>query len=199
MNLLANNPGLLNTIERGMGILSINSSFVVDDFYPIESPSTDTIPSNFYQLYYGIRAFGTNSQDLISIKNTDFDLCFKSTYLNGLSNSIVVSNNYYLSINLYGPDTSYGLFLDYCTGFKVEENYFTRTPPLLSFNAPHVGVVVNNSGDDPNRIYNNVFDDLHIGSIAQGENRGDDVFAGLTIKCNKYIDDDWDIAVTGGD
>ena len=76
-----------------------------------------------------------------------------------------------------------GLRLDACTGYKVEDNIFSKityTPQLLI----STGISVNNSGGLPNLLHLNSFENLNYGIKAEGNNGGDR--AGLQFTCNTF-------------
>ncbi len=103
---------------------------------------------------------------------------------------------------------SYGVYLKECSGYKVEENNFSTT------HNGHAGIIVDNSGKNANEIYNNTFDNLAIGTQAQGINAAGvwiiskssnpedieiKVGQGLQFLCNQYFNiSSADIAVTSG-
>ena len=82
---------------------------------------------------------------------------------------------------------SYGMYLDACSGYHVENNEFyeTSTSPVT------IGLIVNNSGTLSNEIYRNTFHNLKIATLSQNENRNpDDDNGGLCYRCNKFIKND---------
>ena len=83
------------------------------------------------------------------------------------------------------PTTSnyrYGLYLDGCSGYKVEENFFHR---LSQSHNSNLGVRVHNSGTAANTIYRNTFDRMNYGIYVSGTN------SGLQMLCNDFNNDDW--------
>lgn len=90
---------------------------------------------------------------------------------------------------------SYGLYLNVCSGYAVENNNFNTT-----YNG-YFGVYVNHSGTAPNEIYRNNFSNLKIASQAANTN-GDNIGTngtGLEFRCNIYDNtSDYDILVSSG-
>jgi len=109
---------------------------------------------------------------------------------------------------VFNRSYSYGVYLKECSGYKVEENNFSTT------HDGHAGIIVDNSGTKANEIYNNTFDNLAIGTQAQGINAAGGVIIskssnpehieinvgqGLQFLCNQYFNiSTADIAVTSG-
>lgn len=97
------------------------------------------------------------------------------------------------------PTDSYGLYLDQCTGYHVEDNEFYQTDSSLK----GIGLIVNNSGILPNEIYRNRFHNLRFATLSQNVNRNSDpANGGLCYRCNKLVKDDltepnlFDFAIT---
>jgi hypothetical protein len=78
-----------------------------------------------------------------------------------------------------------GLYLNSCTGYKVEENHFHKASKLLNLTSK--GILVNNSGTAVNKIYKNFFDTLDYGVFVQQTNTG------LQLSCNVFCYDNYDI------
>ncbi|MDD4213542.1 MAG: PKD domain-containing protein [Bacteroidales bacterium] len=204
-----------NYINRGIGILSTYSSFYLlpvctSQMYPC--PEENYKKNTFNGLQYGVWASSPASQFNIKIKNCIFTRNFGSISLNGITNAEVIDN--YIDV---GPrsfsgdapwDLSYGLMLEQCTGYTVEENNF-----LTNDNGSY-GVIVRNSGPSPNIIYRNTFDGSIIPFHVEGKNgfssmilRSDNgdialpTFSGLVLKCNDFQGTNnelWDIEIPWG-
>lgn len=117
----------------------------------------------------------------------------------GAETFVTVTNNTFNITKQDGtkPDGYSGLYLDACTGYQVQENNFSSDYNQLSNHyAKCYGLVINNSGPDDNMIYNNYFHKITYATQAQGQNRSKDGNSGLTIKCNDYLDNYQDVAVT---
>lgn len=81
------------------------------------------------------------------------------------------------------------MYLDYSTGYWVEDNDFGHEGEEET----GVGIIVNQSGREANEIYRNRFTNLTQGISAQECNTG--VTEGLQILCNEYDGCSADIAV----
>jgi len=85
----------------------------------------------------------------------------------------------------------YGLYLDESTDYWIEGNMFQG---VATDGTPKgTGIIVNESGGDPNEIYLNEFNDTEYSIKVQGSNRdGSNGDIGLVIKCNEYYDTKFD-------
>jgi len=171
--------------ELTRGIESYNSKFYVWQY--------NGQPSLFTGLYDGIRAYSYDPAKTVTIKNSQFTNNLRSVYLNSIIEATITGNEY----NPWDGDVpagekSYCLYLDYCNDYTVEENVFIHAGQ----DPTGTGLVINNSGQDDNEIYNNIFTNLEYATLAQGNNRGENYWEGLVIKCNDYEYNDHDIAVT---
>lgn len=105
--------------ERGVGILSFNSGFIVKDFCPgTKIPcEQETIPSEFRQLYIGINAleFATPPSP-ITIKKALFDRSLRAIELDGVSSPLIAQNTF--------KNFAHGTYLHGCSDFLVRENTF---------------------------------------------------------------------------
>jgi Secretion system C-terminal sorting domain len=99
--------------------------------------------------------------------------------------------------------TAYGLYLDASTGYSVTGNDFVQNSTGSALNTK--GIIVSNSGEAVNLIYNNSFHKLKVGIQVIGINGIDyndaccyQVNQGLNLKCNYFYDNlvQADIALT---
>lgn len=85
-----------------------------------------------------------------------------------------------------------GLYLDYCKYYAVQNNYFHTTENGW------VGIYVKDSKTGAHELYNNTFEGLFVGIEPLRDNSGISNFSdGLTMHCNVFIANHFDIAVTG--
>jgi hypothetical protein len=170
--------------DRGKGIEAFNSVFYVDDYCTTSSiPCGNTIANKFIGLHYGVYAMATNPLTPISIINAHFDSNSFGTYLNGITGARVSGSFYTIPPDLTQQSRAYGLYLDHCTGYTIEENHFLNGTPLTNHT---VGMIINNSGRYYNVVYNNTFTDLGYGILTQHDNRGPGQNYGLQVKCNDF-------------
>jgi len=135
---------------------------------------TQWIPSYFWGLYYGIKAENTNSVNTILINRSQFLYNHRFVYLSGVNFAKITSSLFKLpQYYHHDNDTVYGIYLNGSTGYKIQENsflsLFTHDPSYLK--NCYFGLIINNSGIEPNEIYNNSFNRLGIGILAQRLNR----------------------------
>jgi subtilisin family serine protease len=183
--------------ENMVGITSINSSFIVDEYCLHHVTPCDTlVPSYFENLKYGIYALNFGSEKFPVINKSEFYRNKTGVYLGAINNAVVTSNYFYPeSIDTTGLDPLIlgGLYLDNCNAYEIEENEFVAGNSSPISTGVKVGLVVNNSGPYANEVYKNDFTHLDYGVIAMNNNKRDSV--GLCIKCNDFAYCDYDISV----
>lgn len=169
------NTGTYTTLKRGYGIRSVDSKFILDNTCEIIStPCNDCAgtKNTFNQLDYGVYAIASDPFNSIYIKGCDFIKNYRGVILRGVDYSTIIKNKFDVG---EGTSGGYGLYLDMCTGYQVEENQF-----FSSFTINNFGSILNISGNYANTIYNNRFNNINVGISVQGDN------AGLKIKCNSF-------------
>jgi subtilisin family serine protease len=176
--------------ERGTGILSYNSSFNIND--------SQLSGSEFKQVYYGIEAYGgLDMMKNFTVMNTDFDTVYRAIYASYINNQAILANHIILyNQPIVTEDTAYGIYLDHCSGFAVEENSVTRIFPQFQGNK-HAGIIISQSGEEPNMIYRNTCSNLYFGSLVYRKNRSYDGNSGLKIYCNHFDACKYNIYVSG--
>lgn len=188
-----NNTG---TTGQCRGIWSYNSTFYVKNFctqlYGDECIAWDT--TFFTNLEYGIYALASTTVPYADVRDAVFTNNLRGIYLSGMTLPRVTSNTF--EMTTYSGTDVYGLYLDQCTEYWVEDNNLSS---VLFQNSNTIGIVVNESGYDPNEIYRNTFDYLEYSILAQGLNRNPRSIAGegLVCKCNEFTDNAYDIVVSG--
>jgi hypothetical protein len=185
--------------ERGNGIFASNSDIILENYctgQAVPCPPQDIVNSEFSNLYYAVYGIGTGQNRTVKIKDVDFNENIRSVYLSALDFAEITLSrfNTWPETGQYQEPQSYGLYLDACTGYTVEENTFAGT--ALPVRAG-LGLVINDSGPDANMVYNNVFNDLLYASIAQNSNRhNSNPELGLCYKCNEFSNNDYDILIS---
>ncbi len=189
--------------DLGIGIYSMDSRYYVQASCLQSDPQTGEClewnQSLFENLNYGIYATNSKSNLAPEIEHVDFEKNFTGIYLSAVP-SASVTNCYFdiqkVDVALVDNDRFGGVYIDPgCTGFAVEENYYENTDPdPLLGNENTFGIAVNNSGDVYNEIYKNELENLDYGIVAMNDNRYN--LTGLQIKCNKFENCGYDIAVT---
>jgi hypothetical protein len=192
-------PNSERSLKYKTAIYSIGSHFFVDEAcLEDEFPCPGYKPSVFRGLNYGIYALGITGSEVISIKKSNFISNRTGIYLSGENYATIVQDTFKVYFEKKSRDTLCGLYLDYCKGFQVEENTFlgNYSYQFMQLKSKCIGIVINNSGEDYNEIYNNRFDSLYIGTLAQNVNRDEKKGTGLQILCNDYTKNYFDISVT---
>ncbi len=180
---------------RGIGIHSWNSGYYLLPY------GSDTIGNVFNGMDYGVRSFaffGNNKPILID--QNEFNHNITGCYLGAETYASITRNTFNITTGTIElPDGFTGLYLDACTGYQIEENkFYANYFPIfheLTYSRS-IGLVVNNSGPEDNFIYKNNFSKLGWATIAQNHNRDIEKHKGLQFKCNNFINNYMDIAVT---
>jgi len=168
---------LLN--KRGFGIFSINSYFTVSKKF---APPFNR--GKFNNLSYGVYAADFGSIKTFAISECDFSDNYRGVYAGSVNYEKITQckfmvNRFPASTMPIPSDAAYGVYLDFCKGFVVQENDFSyaglTTPAANSF-----GVIVNQSNYKRNctqhdEIYKNSFHNILAGGRAQGNNSEQDV------------------------
>lgn len=186
-------PTTVNTLNRAWGIYSLDSKFRV------ESCTLKT-------LRYGIYAVASIRTNTFFASNNFFDRSHRGIYARSIDYLTTIDNDFNLSTFSNG----YGEYLDDCSLFEVQRNDFYN----LGDGIISLGLIINNSNRtklyDPNKISNNTFSDLYIGTLAFGLNDdgegwdgepGENPFdndIGLHLLCGDYNRNTFDFFIPSG-
>jgi hypothetical protein len=177
-----------STNYTGGGIYSYNSQYSIEGRY-----ENDTwLNGEFNKLNYGIYATGNGMNRHPDIRHTNFIHNYRGLYQSGINYSRTTSNYF----EIYTPweiNGGYGMYLDHCSRYWVEDNEFIGK--WIGNENFGVGLIVNRSGGEPNQIYLNRFNRLQCGIEAQNENRAKDG-TGLVLKCNNFLSANFDQVIT---
>ena len=174
----------------GSGIYSFDSWLKVQGgcANPLQQPCEVWVPGTFTNLEHGVYATSGGSINFPIISHVDFSNNHRGVYFSGTESGTVEFCDFTTGPHCNG--SSYGVYLDQSTGYTIEENDFSQGP------ADAIGLVVNNSGGDPNIIYRNIFTGLLFGSLPQQVKRSISfIDQGLQYKCNKFYENGHDIVV----
>lgn len=188
-----NIPSINGTSEQitKTGIDSYNSQFIVD-WYCSTAPCSKEDKSSFENLVYGLYATSTISSRSLKVNNSIFVNNDRGIYAENIYNPDIRFNKFNIGKD---GEKNVGLYLNFCTGYVVEQDTF-YFPTNSNYQLGTKGIVVNNSGDQDNHIYKNYFRNLEFGILAQDINRNKDGSRGLRIKCNDFLKTKSDIAIT---
>lgn len=187
----------------GIGVSGYGSGF---DVFAICSSQTEPCPEEylnkctFSNLDIGIRNRSADPYTT-TVKNSVFNNNAYGIQLIIVNNAAILFNEFYAGYNekeagVCAADAaySYGIDLNYCTGFAIEENQFT-----ISNGAPpsgdYFGIRINetNAADE---VYKNDFATLGYGNYAMGKNWESFIInKGLEYTCNTNVGNDYDFVV----
>ncbi|MEN9347850.1 MAG: hypothetical protein RLZZ77_1361 [Bacteroidota bacterium] len=187
--------GVYNWSQRGTGLYSKNSSFTVDGSNDPYWTTNDNDQTTFYKLRYGIDC---NSSHLpyctYTCKEQEFQYCLYGIVSVTTDNVKITLNNFTMpdasGISLNFDITERGIYLASSTGYVVEQNSFVgyddSSNPGVFPRA--VGIWVKESGVLANKIRNNDFNKLLLGTYISGKNKNSSISnsIGLEILCNTY-------------
>lgn len=203
----ANRTSSFDTIPdgaKGIGIHSFDSDFSVEKATVcpqpvVPCPNPISLTSSFTGLQYGIKSINSNPAYLVRVQQSNFNNNFRGIYLSNTYAPVITQDTFSIAkgyAKIPSRDTCYGIYLDHCTLYKVEEDSLRLTDAgTAGLNTKTVGIVVDNSGKDVNEIYNNHFNSIGYGIIAQNLNRNVNDTTGLCIKCNDFSNTKYDIVV----
>lgn len=193
--ILISNP--LNTY----GIYGIDSRFIVKDFCtnPINPTTCNGTPirNSFTSCKTSVYLSNATTNYASSIDHATFSndgfYQFSQIYINNVLGVQIINNDFNVAAINTVTTPNYGLYLNVCDGFMVENNYFTNqlgNPQLKA-----VGIYVNNSGTNPNSIYNNIFSTLKQPIWVTNVNYNSANGLGLVMNCNDFINSEYNIGV----
>ncbi len=189
--------------SRGKGVSSLNSELYFDTYcLSATQPCSNEEPCVFDRLTRGIYALNAAGAGDIHLSKTKFFDNIYGAYFSGYTSVayLQILSNTFRNGPPY-PTYGYGLYLDHCTGFHVEDNEFYQEHAELK----GIGLVVNNSDTLPNEVYRNRFHHLKYATLSQNENSNYNPplhLGGLCYNCNKFLKDDlsepnlFDFAIT---
>ncbi len=155
---------------RGMGIWGYDSRITAEGICSNLLCNGNVDSTRFVNLSFGVAVGNFNAAKNTVIERCVFDNVWRAATLRQSNTSRIVRNRFAITQYVLSPTTnSYGLFLNTCTGYQVEENLFHHhVDPLIPGAVENTyGIVVENSGSLDNEIYRNRFYNLYVGGQAQ--------------------------------
>jgi hypothetical protein len=187
---------------RGIGIYAFNSTFYFDGGNYGGLPVT-----NFSNLVRGIYAYSSNETPGPNVIHSLFINTRRGIYISAMNGAVVKFNEFRIPVPCPTPENGgvplpdcasrYGLYLNECRGYSVQENLFTRYP-LNGEERGDIGLYIKDSGPYPNEVYKNTFTNLNFGAMASGINRDYRSNTGLCFTCNTFDGNLYDIHVNQG-
>lgn len=194
--------------ELGSGIFSLDAEYFVQVSCLESDPATGEClqwnESLFENLDYGIYATNSRLNIAPTVNRIKFDKNYTGIYLSETPLATITLCEFdvkKVEVVTQDNDRYGGIYINNnCQGFTVEENYLYNSDAIpMGGDKNTIGIAVCNSGGVTNELYNNKLEYLNVGILAQELNRSSDGSQGLEIKCNDFIDCEYDIAVTKSD
>lgn len=187
-------PGLYPILLEGVGVMSSGSRYTVEPrCLSLVYPCTSWQETEFENLSFGIYSLGGSHYTPITVNQSKFIWNLFGIFIVGVNDAEITENTIQVrhTMNVLGLYNT-GVTMSNCTNYQIEENtIFASTP----HNAISLGILVSNSGEDPNEIYKNTFELLNIGVGTQDINGTvynvggyNPIIDGLEIKCNEFTD-----------
>jgi hypothetical protein len=185
-----------SVLDRGRGIVSFDAEFRLDRrCTSLTFPCSSYDNSTFNNLTYGIQAENSNAFNSFVVNYADFVNCLRGAYLKNVDYAEIVNSTFDIAEEFFA-NPSYGIYLDNCSGYEIEENSFFTTAGNATY-----GIYTKASGSTANEIYNNQLNNLQIANQTEGMNGFNTQITsqGLVFRCNQNSNiSTADIAVTTG-
>jgi hypothetical protein len=170
-----------------------------------DDPCSDIDSSSFTGFNTAVWASGGGDKTpTFNIEHTLFTDNATGVYASVVNNLAVLFSEFHIGHNdnagaqaICGSNAaSYGIDMNQCTGFAIEENEFYR----INTEDTVVGIRCKDSQTDYDLIYKNTLEGLSYGNFAEGMNRsGMDDTLGLEYQCNYNTENYIDFIVTTND
>jgi hypothetical protein len=200
-------PAATNVSAENMAIGSYSAGFTVkalcaDTYIPCQTYDHST----FAGFHWAINANNTlGSTRTFFVNQALFNGNAYGIYTSGINNFTVLNSVFNIGYNEPESDpcdgegksaSGFGIHMTGCTGFAIEENYFTKASGAPQGN--YTGILCKDSETQHDIIYRNIFNGLSYGNFAEGNNRyGSDDQFGLEYQCNINSGNNRDFIVTG--
>lgn len=188
-------PGPAKWLSCGFRVSSICTSQI----NPCAEESLDKC--QFNNLEYGIKTSNTGI-NTITVKDAVFDNNSYGIHMINTNNASVLFSEFYIGSasdndieGCSSLSSGYGIYMDNCTDFAIEENHFTKAQGVPNGN--YVGLRVDNTKAS-DELYKNKFINLSYAIYSEGLNWEPplDYSQGLEFICNEFSDNFNDIYVT---
>lgn len=189
-------------ISNGRGIYADDAGVYVETYCPrqlyyteCECPENIADYSSFSGFLAAIEVSTTGNPYAVTVDGARFENNGTGVKVNG--NHFATITRCLFNLEQYPghlPGNT-GLVLAGCSGYTVEENYFTRTtyPSGLFLIDNCTGISVSNSGISDNSLYRNTFTNLTYGISVVGTNGHHKWGSGLQMTCNSFVGGKYDI------
>jgi hypothetical protein len=154
--------------------------------------------SEFNHMKFGIHSIATIPNRYFSVYLSDFS-SFKGIYFNAKDNVIIMDNTFHVAPGYTYPGSkcgdTYGIYINNSSNFKIENNQLFSTSNGATM-CGSLGIIARNTGSYTNEIYRNDLEGFTVGIEAIGENKGQQNYKGLELKCNRNLENAFDFFVT---
>jgi len=186
-------------------IASYSSGFSVSAVCTSQhNPCDDWDESTFTGFQWGITATNDGSNNnTLNVQNAIFTNNAYGIRMSTVHNAVILFNAFNVGLNAAeegecegeGKQASgIGIDLNYCTGFAIEENEFTKTPGAPAGTYTGIRIAETEATD---QVYKNTFEGLSYGNYAVGKNwKNNEYWNGLAYYCNENTGNWRDFNVT---
>lgn len=167
--------------NNGRGIYSIDATYTVgSDLCGGATPCDDHI-STFEGFYKGVEAENANARPRdIVVGDVVFSDNYRGILLSNVNHSVLISNTFEVPDIPTTSLNAYGIYLEDCSHYQVENNNFTTFGTYDDASPYNAGIYVVNNSDAVTEVYRNTFENLEAGVRIQTEN------SKLQLKCNTF-------------
>ena len=168
------------------GVFTDDAGFTLDTYCDMaytdcECPESHATYTTFSGFTTAVEVNTTGNPYPVSIDEARFGNNGTGVRINGNNFATVTRCVFNMQAVPAAVTNGYGLYLNNCTGYLVEENSFHRkNKPSSADPVVTCGIVVNNSGNQYNLLHRNSFTKLHSGICASGNN------GALQMTCNTF-------------
>lgn len=183
---------MTNGIHTGHGIYTASAGYSVlskcnSQMSPCPEPYL--VRSVFEGFEVGVGASNLETIYTILIKEAEFNNNTYGVQLSTVNNAAIIKSNFEIGYNDQDEcegegekSSGYGIYLDNCSGFAIEENEFTKYPGA---SGDYTGIFIS-STKASDEIYKNTFEGLSYGNYTSGQNwKSGYIYEGLTFFCNE--------------
>ncbi|HXB41361.1 MAG TPA: hypothetical protein VNZ49_12520, partial [Bacteroidia bacterium] len=145
--------GAANYLAQDTGIYTLNSVYSMSQY-------TGNVWNTVSNMNFGVWSTNSSGSNNMSIKQTKFLNNITGAYIGGITNPTLDTDTFKL-YNCTGmfclSSKSIGVFLDNCTGYKMQKSYFDT---YSSGSKTLYGLIISNSGANVNCAFSNTFKNL---------------------------------------
>ena len=177
-------------MNRGLGLVTFDADYsVISKCNSLSTPCSSYDDNIFVNLTYGIKASASNPFHTLVVKDANFVNCQRGILLKNIDYASLTKNTFDVAspVSPISGNYTYGIYLDNCNGYEVEENFVTTSVATPPNSIPTYGIYAFNSGQVENEIYKNTCENVSIGIQSSYVNGNGDQFSpkGLEFRCNE--------------